>query len=131
MTRDAEPTAPERHPGPTRRWFRLSQETIAIVGSAIALATLILTATGNIRDEARADRAAWEAESRQIRAEAQAHRDAADAQARADREAWERRLAEVTAEWRAESRADREHFQREILRLTGETARLGSEDLPE
>ena len=90
MTNDAESTAPvpER-----RRWFDLSQETFAIVGSAIALATLILTATGNIRDEARAAREAWEAEARQIRAENLANR-----------EAWERRIAEVDAAWKAETR---------------------------
>ena len=50
---DAERTAPERE---RRRWLHLSQETLAIVGSAIALATLMLATTGDIRDEARADR---------------------------------------------------------------------------
>ena len=110
--------------------FDLTPEAITVGGLVVtvglALATLILTTTAGIRAEARAARAAWEAESRQLRDEALAHRDAIDAQARADREAWERRIAESDAAWKAESRADREHFQREILRLTGETARLGS-----
>ena len=132
MSGDTEPTAPEREP------LRLSQETKAIlavggtvsvlvVTVGIALATLMITMAGDIRDEGRAARAAWEAESRQLRVEAQAHRDAADAQARVDREAWERRIAEVTAQWRA----DREHFQSEIRRLTGETARLAARAEPE
>ena len=140
MTNDAERTPLEPTTTP-RRWFHLSQETLAIVGSAIALATLMLTATGNIRDEARAARVAWEAESRQIRAEIQSNREAWEAEARqiraenrADRKAWEAESRQIRDEnraareaWEAESR----HFQSEILRLTRETARLGSRDAPE
>ena len=125
-------TPPE---GERRRWFHLSQETIAIVTVGIALATLMLTTTAGIRNEARADReawerrfaeadAAWKAESHQLRAEQ-----------RANREASERRIAETDAAWKAETRqlraeaqANYEHFQREILRLTGETARLAARD---
>ena len=40
--------------------FKLSQETIAIVTVGLALAGLIPTTTSGIRDEARADRDAFE-----------------------------------------------------------------------
>ena len=59
--------------------FRFSQETIAIVTVGTALAGLNLAAVGDRRGEARearaavqADRAAWQAESRQFRDEARA-----------------------------------------------------------
>ena len=107
--------------------FEPSQETIAIVTVGLALATLMLTTTASIRAEARAARAAWEAESRQLRDEAQAHREAWEAESRQLRD--EARAHRDAVD--AQARADREHFQREILRLTGETARLGSRDLPE
>ena len=84
--------------------FRLSQETIAIVTVGIALAGLNLASVGDLRDEARADRAAWQAESRQLRDEA-----------RADREDFQRQI-----------RADREDFQRQILRLTAQSAKLAA-----
>ena len=84
--------------------FRLSQETIAIVTVGIALAGLNLATVGDLRDEARADRAAWQAESRQLRDEA-----------RADRAAWQ-----------AENQRRRDEFQREILRLTAEHAKLAT-----
>ena len=97
--------APES-PSPTRR-SRFSQETVAIVAVGVTLAGLILVTNSDLRDEAaamraqaQADRDAWQAESRQLRDEA-----AAD---------------------RAQNAADREHFQREILRLTGGQARLAA-----
>lgn len=83
---------------------RFGQETIAIIATivtvGIAIAGLVLATVNDLREEARADRAAWQAESRQLRDEA-----------RADREA---------------SRADREAFQREMLRLTEAHARLAA-----
>ena len=116
MTDDTERTPPER--SPRRRWFRLSQETIAIVTFGIAALAMI----DGIRDDARADRAAWQA------------------QAQAHHEAWERRIAEVDAAWKVESRqlrdearanrdaweAESRHFQNQILRLTTEQARLAA-----
>ena len=98
--------------------LRISQETIAIVTVGAALAGLILITTGDLRNEAREDRSAWQAqsqqmrnewqaESRQLRDEARAHREAADR----DREAFQRQL---------------EAFQREILRLTQAQAELGA-----
>ena len=102
--------------------FRLSQETIAIVTVGIALAGLNLATVGDLRDEARADRAAWQAESRQLRDEA-----------RADRAAWQaenqRRRDEARADraaWQAENQRRRDEFQREILRLTAEHAKLAT-----
>ena len=77
--------------------FRLSQETIAIVTVGIALAGLILGTIGDLRDEARADRAAWQAESRQFRAEAAADR----AEAAADRRAWQATLDAFREEMRS------------------------------
>ena len=67
--------------------FRLSQETIAIITVGIALAGLNLATVGDLRNEARADRAAWQAESRQLRDEA-----------RADRENFQREILRLTAE---------------------------------
>lgn len=84
----------------TRTQFRLSQETIAIVTVGIALAGLNLATVGDLREEARADRATWQAESRQLRDEA-----------RAEREAF---------------RHEGEAFRREILRLTQEQAELAA-----
>lgn len=55
-----------------RSRLRLSQETIAILTVGVALAALILTAISDIRTEARTDRAAWQAESRQLRDRADA-----------------------------------------------------------
>ncbi len=95
--------------------FRLSQETIAIVTVGIALAGLNLASVGDLRDEARADRAAWQAESRQLRDEARADREDFQRQIRADREDFQRQI-----------RADREDFQRQILRLTAQSAKLAA-----
>ena len=63
--------------GRTTTRFRLSQEMIAIVTVGLALAGLNLVTIGDLRDlreEARADRAAWQAESRQYRDEARSAR---------------------------------------------------------
>ena len=72
--------------------FKLTQETIAIGTVGLALATLVLTlagfvisSTNDIRDEARADRAAWQAEAQSLRDEA-----------RADREAFEKHIIRLT-----------------------------------
>ena len=101
---------------------RLSQETIAIVTVGVALAGLILVTTGDLRDESRASRVAWQAESRQLRDEARADRAAWQAEsqklrdeARADRTAWQ-----------AENQKLRDDFQREILRLTEGQAKLAA-----
>ena len=82
---------------------RLNQETIAILGVGIALGALILTTTGELRDELRA-----------VRAEARADREAIRAEGRAAREAI-----------RAEGRADREAFEEQIIRLTEQQGALG------
>ena len=95
MTDKTEPTD-------TRTRFRLSQETIAIVTGVLALAGLNLATVSDLRDEARAARAA----------------------AQADRTAWQAESRQL----RDEARADREHFRREILRLTAETAKLAAAD---
>lgn len=81
-----------------RRRVQITQETFAIVTVGVALAGLMLVTIGDLREEARADRAAWQAESRQMRDEA-----------RSDREAFQRAS---------------EAFQREILRLTQGQAEL-------
>ena len=72
--------------------FKLTQETIAIGTVGLTLATLVLTlagfvisSTNDIRDEARADRAAWQAEAQSLRDEA-----------RADREAFEKHIIRLT-----------------------------------
>ena len=72
--------------------FKLTQETIAIGTVGLTLATLVLTlagfvisSTNDIRAEARADRAAWQAEAQSLRDEA-----------RADREAFEKHILRLT-----------------------------------
>ena len=97
---------------------RLSQETIAVIGVGIALAVLFVTVTNDIRTEARADRAAFQAESAWLREEARADRAAFQAEsarlreeARADREAWQAEMRKL----RAEAGGDREM----LSRLTG------------
>ena len=110
-------------PGP---WFRLTQETIAIITVGLALAGLNLATVADLREEARtdrgqaqaqaqADRDAWQAESRQLRAQSQAEQAQLRAEAQAER-----------AQLRAETQADREAFQREILRLTAQQAKLAA-----
>ena len=66
---------------------RISQETIAIVTVGVALAGLILVTTGDLRDEARANRVAWQAESQQLRNEWQEESRQLRDEARADRTA--------------------------------------------
>jgi len=88
----------ENHRPKTRP--RISQETIAIVTVGVALAGLNVVTTGDLRDL----RNDWQAESRQLRDEA-----------RADREAFQRQS---------------EAFQREILRLTAKQAELSATVAP-
>ena len=94
---------------------RLSQEMIAIVTVGVALAGLILVVTGDLRDEGRASRVAWQAESQQLRNEWQAESRQLRDEARADRAAWQ-----------AENQKLRDDFQREILRLTEGQAKLAA-----
>ena len=96
--------------------FKLTQETIAIVTVGLTLAALVLTlagfvisSTNDIRAEARADRAAWQAESARLQAEA-----------RADRATWQAESARL----QAEARADREAFEKHVIRLTREQSQL-------
>ena len=84
--------------------FRLSQETIAIVTVGIALAGLNLATVDDLREEARADRAAWQTESRQLRDEA-----------RADREDFQRQM---------------EALQRQMVGLSVEQAKLAAAIAP-
>ena len=102
--------------------FRLSQETIAIITVGIALAGLNVATVGDLREEARADRAAWQAESQQLRAAWQTESRQLRDEARAERE-----------EIRNEARADREDFQRrmetlqlQVVGLSIEQARLAA-----
>lgn len=90
---------------------RISQETSAIITVGVALAGLILVATGDLRDEGRASRVAWQAESQQLRNEWQAESRQLRDEARADREAFQR---------------ESETFRREILRLTEGQAKLAA-----
>ena len=108
---------------------RISQETIAIVTVGVALAGLILVTTGDLRDEGRASRVAWQAESQQLRNEWQEESRQLRDEARADRTAWQAESQKL----RDEARADREAFQREsetfrreILRLTEGQAKLAA-----
>ena len=78
-----------------------------MIGVGVALAVLFVTVTNDIRAEARADRAAFQAESARLREEARADR----AEARADREAWQAEMRKL----RAEAGGDREM----LSRLTG------------
>ena len=85
---------------------RLSQETIAIIGVfvtligvGVALGALIVTTTGELRDEIQA-----------VRVEGRADREAIRAEGRADREALEKRMA---------------RFEEHIIRLTERQSALG------
>ena len=86
---------------------RLSQETIAIVTVGVALAGLNLVTTSDLRDL----RNEWQAESRQLRDEAQA-----------DRTAWQAESQKLRDDFQRQS----ETFQREILRLTEGQAKLAA-----
>ena len=99
----------------TKGRLRISQETIAIVTVGIALAGLNLVTTGDLREEARTDRAAWQAQSQHLRNE------------------WQTQSQHLRNEWQTESRqlrdeahSDRKAFQREILRLTKGQAELAA-----
>ena len=72
--------------------LRLSQETLAILGASIALATLILTSTAGIRAEIQTVRTEIRTEIHAVRAEARADREALRTEARADRETFERHI---------------------------------------
>ena len=85
----------ERTRDTKRTRFSLSQETIAIVTVGVALAGLILMETGEIRAEARADRARTDAATRAMRAEGQADRAEMRAEWRASREAFEKRIIQL------------------------------------
>ena len=78
----------ERGRDPKQPRFSLSQETITIVTVGVALAGLILMETGEMRAEARADRARTDAAMNEMRAEGRADR----AEGRAAREAFERKF---------------------------------------
>ena len=120
----------------TRVQLRISQEMIAIVTVGVALAGLMLVTTGDLREEARADRAAWQAQSQQLRNEWQAQsqqlrnewqaesRQLRD-EARADREAAQRDREAFQREGEA-FRREGEAFRREILRLTQGQAELAA-----
>ena len=81
----------ERGRDPKQPRFSLSQETIAIVTVGVALAGLILMKTGEMRAEARADRARTDAAMNEMRAEGRADR----AEGRAAREAFERKFIQL------------------------------------
>ena len=91
---------------------RLSQETIAVIGVGVALAVLFVTVTNDIRAEARADRAAFQAENARLREEARADRAAFQAESA--------RLREEARADRTEARADREAWQAEMRKLRAE-----------
>ena len=118
--------------------FSLSQETITILTVGVALAGLILVNQGDMRAEARADRANMVAALNGLRAEARADRanmvaalNGLRAEARTDRANMEAALNGLRAEaradranmeaavngLRAEARADREAFADQITRL--------------
>lgn len=96
---------------------RISQETIAIVTTSVtvgaALAGLMLVTTGNIRDEARADRA-------RIDAAMQADRAAWQAAFEAERQRTDTALRAM----HDAANADRRRFEAEILRLAERQVRL-------
>ena len=114
--------------------FKLTQEIIATGTVGLTLATLVLTLTGfvisstnDIRAEARADRAAWQAEAQSLRDEARADREAAQAEAQSlrDEARVDREAAQAEAQsLRDEARADREAFEKHIIRLTRQQSQL-------
>jgi len=114
---------PER--SPVR--FRLSQETIAVITVGIALAGLILASVGDLREEARTDRAAWQAAVQANhaawQAAAQADRAAWQAEARANREAFERRMESFERRGEAFERR-MEALQKQVVGLSIEQAGL-------
>ena len=89
--------------------FSLSQETITVLTVGVALAGLILVNQGEMRAEARADRARTEAAMNLMRAEA-----------RADRARTEAAMNLM----RVEARADREAFAKQITRIVEQQGTL-------
>ena len=96
-----------------RTRFSLSQETITILTVGIALAGIILVNQGEMRAEARADRARAETALNAMRAEA-----------RADRARIEASMNLSVNLVRAEGRSDREAFARQIARLVEQQGTL-------
>ena len=103
--------------------FSLSQETIAILTVGVALAGLILVNQGDMRAEARADRASMEAALNGLRTEARADRanmeaalNGLRAEARADRA----NVEEAVNGLRAEARADRANVEEAVNGLRAE-----------
>ena len=88
----------ERGRDPKQPRFSLSQETITIVTVGVALAGLILMESGEMRAEARADRARTDAAMKEMRAEGRALRAEMRAEGRASREAFEERITQLVAQ---------------------------------
>ena len=112
---------PDTHP-PARTGFRLSQESVVVITAAIALAGLMLTITADIREEGRADRAAWQAESRHLRDQARADR----ATASAERAAMAERTRSALDALEARAQADREAFAAEMRKLQEQVVGLST-----
>ena len=112
---------PDAHP-PGRTGFRLSQESVVVITAAVALAGLMvalgglmLTITADIREEGRADRAAWQAESRHLRE-----------QARAERTAMAERTQAALDALGARGEADRETFEAQMQKLQEQVVGLST-----
>ena len=127
---------PDTHPA-RRTGFRLSQESVVVITAAVALAGLMLTITADIREEGRADRAAWQAESRHLRDQASAERAAMSERSQAERAAMsERSQAERAAMTErtqaaldalgARAQADREAFAAEMRKLQEQVVGLST-----
>ena len=78
--------------------FNLSQETIAIITVGLALATHIVTTTGDFRTEARADREAFRNEMQALGAKAHAAREAVRSESQADHKAFEKYITRLIQE---------------------------------
>ena len=105
---------------PTRELPRFSQETIAIVASAIVLLGTIVFEASRLESRIGSLEAHINDVQSELRAEAQADREALQAAARADRAALEAAARADREALEAAARADRDMFTREILRLTKE-----------
>ena len=126
---------PDTHPA-RRTGFRLSQESVVVITAAVALAGLMLTITADIREEGRADRAAWQAESRHLRDQASAERAAMSERSQAERAAMSKRSAERAAMTErtqaaldalgARAQADREAFAAEMRKLQEQVVGLST-----
>ena len=107
---------PDAHPS-GRTGFRLSQESVVVITAAVALAGLMLTITAKIREEGRADRAAWQAESRHLREQASAERAAMAERSQAERTAMAERTQAALDALGARAKADREAFEGQMQKL--------------